>query len=123
MLRTSALAIAVAIGFAGAATAQTVRPPMLPAAVTDGLVLVKHDGKHDNGRHLGWYKQRGREATDEDDNEDGGRRAARRAARGTTSRGWVNPYAPYSPYYAAPGYGSSYPPPYGYYPPPYYRGY
>ena len=63
MLKTSALAIAVAVGFGGAAMAQTVRPPILPDPA--GPVLVKHDkDEHGRGRKLGHYKHRDRDEED-----------------------------------------------------------
>lgn len=122
MLKTVAAAIAISVGFAGVAIAQ---PGRVPApAEPAGALLVKHD-KEDNGhgRKLGHYKNRGR---DDDQNEAGDedrtRRSSRRSSRGGNMPAWVDPTR--APYYAPPGYGSSYPPaPFGYYPPPYYRAY
>ncbi len=116
MLKAIAAGVAIAVGFGGAAMAQTARIP-LPADPV-GAVLVKHD-KEDNGRgrKLGHYKQRG--GGDENDDEDRGRRSS---ARSRTNSPASNYYAPY--YYGPPGYGNSYPAPYyDYYQPPYYRGY
>src|SRR5438552_887524 len=119
MLKTSALAIAVAGGVGGAAMAQTVRPPILPDPA--GPVLVKHDkGEHGRGRKLGHYKHRDR---DEDEDGDRARRSSTRSSRSSTAPAWENPSS--SRYYR--GYGNSYPTaPYDYaYPAPYnyYRGY
>jgi hypothetical protein len=115
MLKTMA-AVAISVGFAGVAMAQTIPAPV--PAEPGGSVLVKHD-KDDNGRgrKLGHYKHH---KGDGDDDEDRRRRSSARSSRGTTAPVWVAPVP--APYYAPPGYGSSYPPPY--YPPPlYYRDY
>ena len=121
MLKTSALAIMVAVGFCGIAAAQTFRPPMLPDAASGQAVLVKHDKDGEgHGRKLGHFKNRGRD-DDEDDHEDSARRSSTRASRRSTAPSWTNP----APYYMPPSYGNSYPTaPYGYPQPPYYyRGY
>jgi hypothetical protein len=115
MLKAIAAGVAIAVGFGGAAMAQTARIPV--PADPAGVLLVKHD-KEDNGRgrKLGHYKHRG---GDENDDEGRGRRSS---ARSRTNSPTSNYYAPY--YYGPPGYGSSYPAPYhDYYQPPYYRGY
>jgi hypothetical protein len=117
MLKTMAAAVAISVGFAGVAMAQTIPAPVL--AEPGGALLVKHD-KDDNGRgrKLGHYKHH--KGGGDDDDEDRRRRSSARSSRGTTAPVWVAPVP--APYYAPPGYGSSYPPPY--YPPPlYYRDY
>jgi len=114
MLKVIAAGVAIAVGFGGAAMAQTARIPVPADPV--GVLLVKHD-KEDNGRgrKLGHYKHRG---GDENDDEDRGRRSS---ARSRTNSPASNYYVPYN---GPPGYGSSYPAPYyDYYQPPYYRGY
>ena len=124
MLKAVVMGIAVAVGFGGAALAQTGHIP----APADPLrpLLVKHDKDEDgHGRKLGHYKKHG-DDEDEDEDEDRGRRSSARQSRGSYAPSyapsWVNP-AP-SPYYRTPGYGNSYPPSYGYPQPPYYyRGY
>src|SRR5437016_1508423 len=100
MLKEVGLAIVLGGLLAGPAVAQTVRVPLSDRATP--ALLVKHDGKHDNGRHLGWYKHRGQDADANDDNNDN----RRRRNRSTTT-----PYR-YAPpgYYTPPAYGSSYPP-------------
>ncbi len=98
MLKELALGIAAGLFVVGAAAAQTPRLPALAPAVP--TLLVKHDGKHDNGQHLGWYKHHGGEDEDEQSSRN----------RSTTA-----PYGYYptpGSYYAPPGYGSSYPPAY-----------
>jgi hypothetical protein len=109
MLKTVVAVVAISVGVAGVATAQTIRAPV--PAEPAGALLVKHD-KEDNGRgrKLGHYKHH---KAGDDDDRDRRRRASARSSGGSVPV-WVDP-APV-PYYAPPGYGSSYPPaPYGYY--------
>lgn len=111
MLLRLIVGIAAGLLLGAPAMAAPLRAPAEPAAPP--LVLVKHDGNHDNGRHLGWYKH-GR-GGDEDEDEDGGRRWSRRS----------QPQTPWGPRYGVPGYGmggygSSYPPPAYDYPPRFY---
>jgi len=116
MLKAIAAGVAIAVGFGGAAMAQTARIPV-PADPVGGL-LVKHD-KEDNGhgRKLGHYKQR--RGDRENDDEDRGRRSSARSRANSPASNYYGRY-----YNSPPGYGSSYPAPYyDYYQPPYYRGY
>lgn len=108
MLLRLIVGIGVGLLLGASAMAAPLRAPAEPA--TPPLVLVKHDGHHDNGRHLGWYKHHGDEEEDEDAHE--GRRWSRRGEPGMQS--------PWGPAYGMPGYGSSYPPPSYAYPPPVY---
>ena len=115
MLKQLAFGMAISVLFGGAALAQTASIPVPERAL--GLLLVKHDGEHGRGRKLGHFKHE----ADDDENEDGHRGRGRSANQ---PYGYSPPspgyYAP-SPYYAPPGYGSSYPPPtyYDYYGRPY----
>src|SRR5688572_33394375 len=124
MLKTIGAAVALSVGLAGVAMAQPVAMPV-PADPAE-VLLVKHDKDgYGPGRKLGHYKHKDKHRykhRDDDDDDDRSRRSTTRSWRGSTAPNWTNPRP--APYYAPPGYGSSYPPvPYYYQPPPYSRGY
>jgi len=120
MLKNLGLAVAVGVALGGAATAQTVRKPILADDPVAPL-LVDHKEKHKD-KH--WKHSGQRRDQDEEENEGRGRRS--------TARSWPgygdpdrNYYGSSRPYYEAPRSYGAYGPPryYDYGPSPYYRGY